>query len=119
MLLRLPGHRHETDRQDGAGRDLATALLDQAQLLNSGRADGDHYAATFLELVDQPWRDVLGRTGHDDRIERRVLGPTLVPVTRLHVHVVETEPLQVRTGAPGEGFDDFHAVNFRHEPRED
>src|SRR5437016_3120015 len=59
----LASHRHETHGQDGTSLDFVSLLLEQIQALVVIRPDRDNHAATFLELLHQRLRDVVGSAG--------------------------------------------------------
>ena len=66
-----------------------------------GAADGDHHTPAGLELLHQGRRDVIGGSGDNNRVERRVFRPAVVPVGELDVDVVVPEPFQAGGGAAG------------------
>ena len=75
-VLRLSGHRHESNWCHIARAGLAVRLLlDHDQVLSERPADRNHQAAPRRELLDQRFRDMIGRRSHDDQIGREQLGP--------------------------------------------
>jgi len=57
-------------------------------------------------LVDERLRDVIGRAGHKDGVERRGFRPALVAVAGADVDVGESEPFEIALGAPGQRLDE-------------
>lgn len=71
-----------------------------------------------LELLDQRRRDVRGRRGHDDRVERRRFLPAVVAVGVAHGDVPVAERFQPGGGLLRERRDDLDGVDLLHERRE-
>ena len=76
--------------------------------------DGNHHATLGGELFDQRLRNVIGRRGHDDRIEGRGFGPALVAIADSHLHILGAEPVQHLARARAEWRDDLDRVHLRH-----
>ena len=70
--------------------EIAPEFMEQEQFLNALLAYGNDHSPALFELINERRRHLLGRTSHDDRVERRLLRPALVAVAdapRLTAHV--------------------------------
>ena len=59
-----------------------------------------------------------GRRGHDDRVERRGLGPAVVTVAEARLHAVVAEPREPPAGLPGQRLHDLDGVDLCGQLRE-
>ena len=114
-FLCLAGHRHEAHGQHRAPFDFSSPLFQQIEILGDALADGNDHPPAFLELLHEWLRHMVGRAGHDDRVEGRMLRPALETVAGLDLHIFKPEPSQVRAGQQGEWLDDLDAENLRDE----
>ena len=73
-LFSSTGHGDEEGGLQRLPRQLAVLPADQAERLLIPSDDRNHQAAPFPQSVDQRLWDILRRTGHNDLVERRVLG---------------------------------------------
>ena len=73
--------------------DLGTVLLQKVKLLVVRRADGNDHPATISQLLDERLRDLVRGARYDDRIEGRVIRPTLVAITGEDPYIVVSEAL--------------------------
>ena len=85
-----------------SSRSSRRPLAHDHQLLRQ-RADRNDHAPAGLELLDQRRRDVVGRRGDDDGVERRRLRPAHVAVAdaRLDVRIAEPRQRRRRLAARG------------------
>ena len=99
----LAGKRHETHRQQLPRLHAAIFVLgDEEQLLNQERASHrDHHPAPRLELSNQLRRNVGGRRGDDDAVERGVFEPTEIAVADAGGDVEIAKPFQPVARLPG------------------
>src|SRR5262249_25019121 len=115
----------EPHLQNFLRRHLAVAVfLDEDELLGIGEAGrNDHFPASF-QLMDQRRGDEcggneVGSRRHDHLVEWSVLGPAVIAVGDLELDVGAALLTQSLLCLLGELFDDFDAVNFACQLRED
>jgi hypothetical protein len=73
--------------------DLGTVLLQKVKLLVVRRANGNDHPATISQLPDERLRDLIRGACYDDRIEGRMIRPTLVAISGEDSYIVVSEPL--------------------------
>ena len=73
-LFRFLNHRHEAHRNRVQDLRAARRAAKNLKLLDR-RAHRDGHQAADAQLLDECWRDGVGRSRHDDPIERRMLRP--------------------------------------------
>ena len=94
-------------------------LFDQQQLLrHEPAADRDDHAPAWAQLLDQRRWYVTAGCRHDDGIERRMLFPAIVAVTKTRRNIVVTETLEPRFGLVRQRRNDLNAVNVLDETRQ-
>src|SRR5574340_1844475 len=96
FMLVPAGKRDETHRQYLAGGQRAILLFfHQHQVLGHElRAERDHHAAAWLQLLEQRRRHMACGSRHHDRVERRRLRPAVVAIAHPGLHVAVAERFQ-------------------------
>jgi hypothetical protein len=107
-LQNLP-HRHPA----------VVVFFHENELLRIGQTGRNHHLSTSFQLVDQRWGNEVRSRCHDHLIERGVLGPAMIAVGNLELNVGAALPIESLLRLPPELFDDFDAVHFPSQLRED
>src|SRR5437016_10035377 len=117
FLNTLSGHRYEGYIQHDPLCDRAVgALLHQQHLLSSAPAfDGNHHFPAGLELLDERLGNEGRGSRHNDAVERRVLGPSLIAVTDAYFDFAIAERLQSFCRRTAERLDDLDRIDFLDE----
>src|SRR5919106_2558959 len=107
----LTGERDESHREGPLRVGAPVGLLgDDEQVHVATAPDGNHQLRAGRQLIHERLRNARRTRADDDPIERRVLGPSQVPIPGLHARVPMTERGQYARRALRQGLDDLDAV---------
>src|SRR6185295_5256472 len=115
--FRLAGHRYEAHGDRALDRDAGLRAAVDFEHLIVG-SDRDHETSAGRELLEQRGRDLSGRGGHQNGIERRGFRPATIAVADAHVNALVSEPSQGRFRTPPERLDDLDRVDVLGHLRE-
>ena len=100
-------------------RLMVVAFVDHDELLLVLHSDGKHHPTAGLQLFEQPLRNLPGRRGQQDLVERGMLHPAPRAIADAQLDVVATGGAQPAFPLLGQLLDDFDRENLLRQLRED